>query len=140
MHKIRSQSGNMSIFAVFLVFLLAFVALVLSDFSRILFTRTAAKKAADSAVLAASQEILYFNNENITGIAQKNAEENNCSLESVSINYDSAEVTVSKYLEFYFIKYFGPDGIKVYATSTVKVVFPWDEKFNACDRIRFDFE
>ncbi len=56
----KSQGGNITILALVLIVFFAFVFLVLSDFCRIFIARSETKKAADSAALAVSQNLLFF--------------------------------------------------------------------------------
>lgn len=139
MTKAGSERGNTALILVFLLFAFSLVILLLFDFSRIFIARSCTKKAANSAALAAAHEILYFNSENSKKAASDIAARNNCKLENIRITYDEVVVYVSKDLEFIFVKILGPDFITVYSVSKTEVVFPWDEKFNNCDRVKFDF-
>jgi len=139
MIKIKSQKGNMSIFSIVLIILFTFTFLMLSDLSRIFIGRTIAKNAANSAALAVCQDILYFELEDINNTAKMVVESNNSNLESIEFNYDDVTISVSKNINFVFVKIFGMDSVKIYASSKGRVEFPWDEKFNTCKRIKFNF-
>jgi len=126
-------------FHFFLIILFSFIFLLLTDFTRIFILRSEVKKAANSAALAAGQDILYLRPEGVSRTAEQAALANGCDFENIIISYDEVTVEISKKINFLLISKIGPDSIRVYASSKVKVIFPWDEKFDSCERIRFDF-
>ena len=101
----KSQGGNISILALVLIIFFAFIFLVLSDFCRIFIARSETKKAADSAALAVSQNLLFFDVDSAQNLAKNIVEKNNCSLAEVYISYDQATVFAKKEVKFIFLKF-----------------------------------
>ena len=56
----KSTGGNISVLALVLIIFFAFVFLLLSDVCRIFIARSITKRAADSAAIAVSQNLLFF--------------------------------------------------------------------------------
>ncbi|MBM3705017.1 MAG: hypothetical protein FJW66_00685 [Actinobacteria bacterium] len=136
----KGIDGNISITAVFLLIFFAFIFLVLTDICRVFVVRSVTKKASDSAVLAISQQILFFENEEeIESAAQQILDGNNCRLKNLNVSYDEVTVVAEKQLDFILLKCFGVRSCKIYSASRSKVIYPWDEKFGLCNRHRFDY-
>ncbi len=145
----KAQNGNISLFSVFLVFFIVIVFLILIDISRIFTARIIVKSAADAASLAAVQKMLYFelDSEEIKNTAKLIVDSNNCNLEYINIGYDEVNVEVSKNINFVLLSIIKENTIgfnvsrsaQIFAVSKAKVIYPWDEKFNSCKRVKFDF-
>ena len=135
----KSQGGNITILALALIVFFAFVFLVLSDFCRIFIARSETKKAADSAALAVSQNLLFFEVDSAQSIAKNIVEKNNCDLAEVYIGYDEATVFVKKEVEFIFLKFAGFNSCDITSYSKAAVIYPWDESLGLCKSYRFGY-
>jgi hypothetical protein len=135
----KSQGGNISILALVLIIFFAFVFLVLSDFCRIFIARSETKKAADSAALAVSQNLLFFDVDSAQSLAKNIVEKNNCSLAEIYIGYDQATVFVKKEVKFIFLKLAGFNSCEVTSYSKAAVIYPWDESLGLCKSYRFGY-
>ncbi len=135
----KSQGGNITILSLALIILFAFVFLVLSDFCRIFIARSETKKAADSAALAVSQNLLFFEVDSAESLAKRIVEQNNCSLAEVYIGYDKATVSAKKEVGFAFLKFAGFKSCEIISSSKAAVVYPWDESLGLCKSYRFGY-
>jgi hypothetical protein len=135
----KSQGGSITVLALVLIVFFAFVFLVLSDFCRIFIGRSITKKAADSAALAVSQNLLFFDVDSVQSIAKNIVEKNNCSLTEVYISYDEATVFVKKEVKFIFLKFAGFNGCEISSCSKAAVIYPWDESLGLCKSYRFGY-
>ena len=135
----KSQGGNITIPALALIVFFAFVFLVLSDFCRIFIARSETKKAADSAALAVSQNLLFFDADSAESLAKNIVEQNNCSLAEVYISYDQATVFAKKEVEFIFLKFAGFNSCEITSSSKAAVIYPWDESLGLCKSYRFGY-
>ncbi len=138
--KIKNEEpGNASILALVLILLFAFLFLVLGDICRIFVAREVTKKAADAVALAVSQDVLFFETDNITGTAGIYAERNLCKLTGLELSYNEVKVTVEKKIDFFIAKSFYPEGCTISSSSCAGVVFPWDEHFGFCKSYKFSY-
>jgi hypothetical protein len=135
----KSQGGNITILALVLIIFFAFVFLVLSDFCRIFIARSETKKAADSAALAVSQNLLFFDVDSAQSLAKNIVEKNSCSLADVYIGYDEATVFAKKEVIFTFLKFAGFNGCEITSYSKAAVIYPWDESLGLCKSYRFGY-
>jgi len=135
----KSQGGNITILALVLVTFFAFVFLVLSDFCRIFIARSETKKAADSAALAVSQNLLFFDAGSAQSLARTIVEKNNCSLEEVYVGYEQATVFAKKEVKFIFLKFAGFNSTEITSYSKAAVIYPWDESLGLCKSYRFGY-
>ncbi len=132
-------SGNISVLALVLVFLFAFLSFALGDICRIFVARETTKNAADAVALAVSQDILFFDTSDVFNTAKVIAEQNDCKLTDIEFSYDEVNATVEKKLDFMVLKGIYPDGCVVYSSSCSRVIFPWDEYFGFCESYKFDY-
>ena len=137
--SLKSQGGNITIMALVLVLFFAFVFLVLSDFCRVFIARSETKKAADSAALAVSQNLLFFDVDSGQSLAKNIVEQNNCSLAEVYIGYDQATVFAKKEVRFIFLKFAGFNSCEITSYSKAVVIYPWDESLGLCKSYRFGY-
>ena len=138
--KIKNEEpGNISVLALVIILLLAFLFLVLGDICRIFVAREATKKAADAVALAVSQDVLFFETDAVISTAEIYADRNSCRLTGLELSYDEVTVTVDKKIDFLIIKNIYPDGCTVSSSSCVRVIFPWDEHFGFCKSYRFSY-
>jgi len=135
--KIGAVRGNISIIALVLIFLFAFIFLAVSDLCRIFIVRESTKKAADAAALAVAQNILFFEYDNYYIHAREIVEKNYCQLCDIDVSYDEVTVSVRRDLKFILIKGFFSDSCSIYAWSKTKVIYPWDDYFGLCNSYRF---
>ena len=135
----KSQGGNITVLALVLVVFFAFVFLILSDVCRIFIARSVTKKAADSAALAVSQNLLFFDVDLAESLAKNIVERNNCSLVEVYIGYDQATVFAKKEVEFTFLKFAGFKSCEITSYSKAAVIYPWDESLGLCKSYRFGY-
>ena len=117
----------------------AFVFLILSDVCRIFIARSITKKAADSAALAVSQNLLFFDLDSAESLAKNIVERNNCGLVEVYIGYDEATVFAKKEVEFTFLKFAGFNSCEITSYSKAAVIYPWDESLGLCKSYRFGY-
>jgi uncharacterized membrane protein len=140
LNKIRAAiNGNISILAIVLILLFAFMFLAVSDLCRIFVARESAKKAADAVALSIAQNLLFFDNVECYEIAEKIAEKNYSRLCDLQVSYDEVIVTVERDLKFVLIARFFPDGCRIIVRSKTKVVYPWDDYFGLCNSYRFSY-
>jgi uncharacterized membrane protein len=137
--SLKSQGGNITIPALVLIVFFAFVFLALSDFCRIFIARSETKKAADSAALAVSQNLLFFDVDSAQGLAKNIVEKNDCRLSEVSIGYDQATVFAKKEVKFIFLKFAGFNSCEITSYSKAAVLYPWDESLGLCKSYRFGY-
>ncbi len=137
--SLKSQGGNIMIPALVLIVLFAFVFLALSDFCRIFTARSETKKAADSAALAVSQNLLFFDVDSAQSLAKNIVEKNNCSLAEIYIGYDQATVFAKKEVKFIFLKFAGFKSCEITSYSKAAVIYPWDESLGLCKSYRFGY-
>ena len=135
----KNQGGNITILALVTAIFFAFVFLVLSDFCRIFIARSETKKAADSAALAASQNLLFFDADSAESLAKNIVEQNNCSLAEIYIGYDQATVSAKKEVKFIFLKFAGFNSTEITSYSKAAVIYPWDESLGLCKSYRFGY-
>jgi hypothetical protein len=135
----KSQGGNITVLALVLIVFFAFVFLALSDFCRIFIARSETKKAADSAALAVSQNLLFFDVDSAQSIAKNIVEKNNCSLAEVYVGYDEATVFAKKEVKFIFLKLAGFNSCEITSYSKATVIYPWDESLGLCKSYRFGY-
>jgi hypothetical protein len=137
--SLKSQGGNIMIPALVLVVFFAFVFSILSDFCRIFIARSETKKAADSAALAVSQNLLFFEVDSAQGLAKNIVEQNGCKLAEVYTGYDEATVFAKKEVKFIFLKFAGFNSCEIISSSRAKVLYPWDESLGLCKSYRFGY-
>ena len=135
----KSTGGNISVLVLVLIIFFAFVFLLLSDVCRIFIVRSITKKAADSAALAVSQNLLFFDMDSAEIIAKNIVEKNNCSLVQVYVGYDETTVFAKKEIEFIFLKLAGFKSCEVTSYSKAAVLYPWDESLGLCKSYRFGY-
>jgi hypothetical protein len=135
----KNQGGNITILALVLIVFFAFVFLVLSDFCRIFIARSITKKAADSAALAVSQNLLFFYEGSAQNIAKDIVEKSNCSLVELYIGYNETTVFAKKEVKFIFLNIAGFSGCEIISCSKAKVIYPWDESLGLCKSYRFGY-
>jgi hypothetical protein len=135
----KGQGGNIAIPALVLIVFFALVFLVLSDFCRIFIARSETKKAADSAALAVSQNMLFFDVDSAQGLAKNIVEQNGCKLAEVYTGYDDATVFAKKEVKFIFLKFAGFNSCEIISCSRAEVLFPWDESLGLCKSYRFGY-
>lgn len=135
----KSQGGNISILALVLIMFFALVFLVLSDFCRIFIARSETKKAADSAALAVSQNLLFFDVDPAQNLAKNIVEKNKCSLAEIYISYDQATVFAQKEVKFIFLKFAGFNSCEITSYSKAAVIYPWDQSLGLCKSYRFGY-
>jgi hypothetical protein len=137
--SLKSQGGNIIIPAMVLIVFFAFVFLALSDFCRIFIARSETKKAADSAALAISQNLLFFEVDSAQGLAKNIVEQNGCKLAEVYTSYDQATVFAKKEVKFIFLKFAGFNSCEITSCSRAEVLYPWDESLGLCKSYRFGY-
>jgi len=137
--SLKSQGGNITIPALVLIVFFAFVFLVLSDFCRIFIARSETKKAADSAALAVSQNLLFFDVDSAQGLAKNIVEQNGCRLAGVYTGYDQATVFAKKEVKFIFLKFAGFNSCEITSYSKAEVTYPWDESLGLCKSYKFGY-
>lgn len=131
--------GHISILALFLIILFAFLLLALGEVCRIFVIREVTKKTSDAISLAVSQDILFFNTMEARNTAEVIAEQNSCKLVELVITYDEVFVTVEKKLDFIILRSIYPDGCMIFSSSHSEVKFPWDESFGFCNSYKFNY-
>jgi len=131
--------GNISILSLAAVVIFAFLFLLVIDCSRIFIARSASKKAADSAVLAVAQDLMFFEREHAANTAKVIAYENGCNLVNLSFTYDEVEISMEKTIDFVFLGFIALDSYSVRSVSKSKLLYPWDDVFNLCKSYRFDY-
>jgi hypothetical protein len=134
-----SSNGNISILSLMSVIIFSFIFLLMADYCRIFVAMSASRKAADAAVLAVSQDLLFLERHNAQNTAKEIALQNGCRLKEISVSYDMVAVSVVKEIEFVFLKIFGRQGCSVISVSKTDIAYPWDEAFGLCKRYRFDY-
>ncbi len=135
----RKQKGNVSLILMVSTVLIFIFFLILFDLTRIFVAREQTKNASDSAVLAAAQNLIYFDRGKAESIAQKAVGEHGCSLVYLKIEYDEIEACTEKEPRLIILGYFLSQGTKVRSVSRSRVIYPWDHSFNYCDYYKFDF-
>jgi hypothetical protein len=135
----KNQGGNIIILALVLIIFFAFIFLVLSDFCRIFIARSETKKTADSATLAVSQNLLFFDVDSVQSLAKNIVEKNNCSLSEIYIGYDQVTVLVKKEVKFIFLKFVGFNSCEITSYSKATVIYPWDESLGLCKSYKFGY-
>lgn len=137
--KNLSARGNISILSLVSVIAFSFVFLLLADCCRIFTAMSAGRKAADAAVLAVSQDLLFLEKHNAADTAQEIARQNGCALKEISVSYDRVAVSVEKKIDFVFLRIFGRQSCSVISVSGTDIAYPWDEVFGLCKRYRFNY-
>ncbi|MGM0366040.1 MAG: pilus assembly protein TadG-related protein [Actinomycetota bacterium] len=135
----RGQRGNISLILMAATVLLFIFFLVLFDVCRIFVAREETKNASDSAVLAASQNLLYFDKDQCRSIAGEVVKEYGCSLIYLEIGYDEIEACAEKELNLFIAHRFVGGDSRVRSVSRSRVIYPWDWRFNYCEYYKFDF-
>ncbi|MBM3706850.1 MAG: hypothetical protein FJW69_00700 [Actinobacteria bacterium] len=135
--KNTEVKGNISILALFLILLFAFIFLAVCDLCRIFAVREITKKAADAAALSVAQNILFFEYEQCYDDAREIVEKNYCQLCDLQVFYDEVIVSVKRDLNFILIARLFSDGCSIAARSKTKIIYPWDDYFGLCDSYRF---
>jgi hypothetical protein len=131
--------GHISVLALLLVILFAFLLVALGEVCRIFIIREITKKTSDAISLAVSQDILFFNTREARNTAQVIAEQNSCKLVDLVITYDEVFVTVEKKLDFIILRSIYPGGCMISSSSHSEVKFPWDESFGFCNSYEFNY-
>ncbi len=134
-----SSRGNISILSLVLVIIFSFIFLLMADCCRIFAAMSVSRKAADAAVLAVSQDLLFLEKYNAQNTANEIALQNGCRLKELSVSYDRVAISVVKEFDFAFLKIFGKQGCSVVSVSKTEISYPWDEAFGLCKRYRFDY-
>jgi len=120
-----------------IVFSLLF--LLLADCCRIFVARSISRKAADAAVLAVSQDLLFLEKHNAVNTAQKVAVKNGCILKEFNVSYDKVIISVEKNFDFIFPGFLGKKNCSVTSVSEAGITYPWDEALGLCSSYRFDY-
>ncbi|MBM3699913.1 MAG: hypothetical protein FJW68_03205 [Actinobacteria bacterium] len=137
--KNLSARGNISILSLVSVIAFSFVFLLIADCCRIFTAMSACRKAADAAVLAVSQDLLFLERDNAAVTAQEIASRNGCVLKEISVSYDKVSVSAEKRIDFIFLRIFGRQSCSVISVSGTDIIYPWDEVFGLCKRHRFNY-
>jgi hypothetical protein len=132
------QRGNVSIILLSIIIILSVLLLTLYDLARIYTAREETKNAADSIVLAVSQNLLYFEDKERESIAEGMAAEHDCELSYLIADYDEVEACAEKQLKLFIVKLFFPETVRVRSVSRTNIIYPWDFKFNYCQHYKFD--
>ncbi len=135
----RKQRGNVSLILMTATVILFLFFLMLFDVCRLFIARETAKNASDSAVLAASQNLLYFDRDKCEKIARRVAEEYGTRLLYLNVEYDEIEACMEKEPDLLIIGHFLSQGARVRSISRSRVIYPWDFEFNYCQYYKFDF-
>jgi len=135
----HSQRGNVSLILMSATVLLFIFFLILFDLCRVFVAREETKNASDAAVLAVSQNLLYFDNLECRRIAQDVTAEYGCSLVYLEIGYDEVKACTEKELSLFVVDRFLTGSARVRSVSRSRVIYPWDFKFNYCKYYKFDF-
>lgn len=139
LRTLRNKSGNLSIIATVVIFLFFISLISLIDIFQLYTAREHTKNASDAIALAAAQNLLFFEEYEISEIVKKIGDENCCEVDSIEINYDEIIVTTVKRISFMFWGRIFKKNNLIYSTSKVKVIYPWDEKFKNCRSFSFDY-
>jgi secretion/DNA translocation related TadE-like protein len=138
LNNLRIQNrGNVSLLALVAVTVFAVLFMFIFDFCQIFIAREATKNASDAASLAVAQDLLFFENHDCSGAAEKVAASNNCVLVECICDYDEVTTTVEKKLDFILIGKLIPGHSEIRSSSKVKVIYPWEEQFNHCRSYEF---
>lgn len=135
----KNNSGNISIFAVILIFIFVLLFLLMIDLSRIFTAREITKNASDAAALAVAQNILFFENSDYEETATEVLKKNNCFLDYLDFSYDEITVAAGKEMNFLLIDMFFPGEFKIKSESKVKILYPWDDFFGYCKFYEFNY-
>jgi hypothetical protein len=113
----------------------------LFDLCRIYIAREAAKTVSESIALAVSQELIYFRQKDIRIIAEDIASRNGCRLVAIHTGYDEVEVSVEKEMNIAVLEKIGLGSMKnICSSSRVKVIYPWDRRWNNCRYYEFGYK
>ncbi|MHB1348138.1 MAG: hypothetical protein ACYCXK_11685 [Candidatus Humimicrobiaceae bacterium] len=136
---LKKTQGNLSILMAVSMLAAALIFFSLFDIFTLYTAREHTKSASDAIVLAAAQNLLFFNEDEIIAMADETGRKNECEIDSIEFDYDKITVTTCKKVNFMFAgKVLRKSGI-VYSTSKAKVIYPWDERFKNCDFFIFEF-
>jgi len=135
----RKSGGNISILVLTLLLLSGFILALLFDYCRIFNARTQAKNASDSAALAISQNLIFFDEENILEIVEAIVHHNDCNIIKVNIEYNEAIVEVTRVVNFILIDKLGFQDCRVFSSSSSRVIYPWDQVWEACGMYKFEY-
>ncbi|MBC8389006.1 MAG: hypothetical protein ISS13_03495 [Actinobacteria bacterium] len=133
------NNGNISILALVLTTLFAFLFLLVFDLCKIFVGREMTKNASDAASMAAAQNLLFFEDVDCKKIAAEIANENGCVLIDCSYNYNEVVVIVEKKLDFVLIDIFTAKYCRVQAMSKSEIIYPWDDQFGFCKYYKFRY-
>ncbi len=136
MHK---QKGNVSLTVMTSAVLLFVFFFILFDLTRIFVAREQTKNASDAAVLAAAQNLIYFDQDKSRAIARKAAGEHGCRLVYIEVGYDEVIVCAEIEPDLALIDRFFPQGLRIQSVSSAKVLYPWDHGFGYCSYYQFDY-
>ncbi|MFO7929106.1 MAG: pilus assembly protein TadG-related protein [Candidatus Humimicrobiaceae bacterium] len=134
-----SIKGNITIITLVATLVLLLVFLSLFDLCRVFIAREKTKNAADAAALAVSQNLIFFEKEDIESIALKVLSQYNCQLVSYRVSYDEVIIVAGKKLDFLIIDKFIHKYDVIKSISKAKVIYPWDKKLNYCEYYQFKY-
>lgn len=133
------NKGNISFLAMAAVIVFSILFLLIFDLCHIFIAREETKNASDAVSLAVAQNLLFFEDQDCSMIAEEMARKNNCILIEYSYDYDDVIVTVEKTFDFIFIDKFIANSGSIRSTSKTKVIYPWDDRFGYCKTYKFGY-
>ena len=135
----RKQTGNVSLIIMVSAVLLFLFFFILFDLTRIFVAREQTKNASDAAVLAAAQNLIYFDQDKSRAIARKVVNEHGCRLVYIQIGYDEVIACAEVEPNLTLIDRFFAQGLYIQSVSRSKVLYPWDHGFGYCSYYQFDY-
>ena len=136
---LKNTKGNLSILMALLTLMSALLFVSMFDIFQLYIAREHTKNASDAIALAVAQNLLFFEEDEIFIIIDEISKKNDCEIDSINFSYEEITVTTVKTVRFIFAGKILKNSRTVYSTSSVKVSYPWDEKFKNCDSFEFDF-
>ncbi len=134
-----SIKGNITLLTLVTTLVLLLVFLSLFDLCRVFIAREKTKNAADAAALAVSQNLIFFEKEDIENIALKVLDQHKCKLVGYRISYDEVIIVAGKRLDFLIVDKFTHKYDVIKSISKTKVIYPWDKKLNYCEYYQFKY-
>lgn len=139
MQLISREEGNISIISVIVMILILVTFLALFDLAKIFIFREQTKRASEAVCLAVAQDKLFFEQDKAVQTAKNIASDNNCMISRLVLEYDEVEVEVEKKAVLLFLDRFFKKELFVRSASSVKIHYPWDDKFGYCDNYYFQY-
>jgi hypothetical protein len=139
LHSLKSTKGNLSILLILSTLMIAILFISVIDIFQLYIAREHTKNASDAIALALAQNLLFFDADEILITSDEISKKNGCEIESIKLGYEEITVTTLKKIEFMFAGKIFKSNNTVYSTSSVKVIYPWDERFKNCDSFILEF-